>query len=454
MASSDPLIGTTLSNRYRILRRIGEGGMGIVYEAEHVMIEKRVALKVLRSDFGGRSEVVRRFEQEAKSASRIGHKHIIDISDFGQTEHGHHFFVMELLDGCDLAKVLSDESPLPTLRSADIMIQCCLALGAAHEKGIVHRDMKPENIFLVEREGRKDFVKIVDFGIAKMTALDGRSTTGPKLTQTGMLFGTPEYMSPEQAGGRSVDHRSDIYALGIILYEMVAGRVPFVGENFMGVLSKHMFEAPPPLKQIHPHIDIPTDLERIIFRALHKDPDKRFQSMEKMAQALENSLVALRAHKRKQSLPFMPTLEHAETMDPPAPKRVEMRKIGYVGGAAFLILVTVGLYWLTSAKDEPERRMVRRLAKPAVTAPARSNTAVAPAERKPQGAPADAGTVTSVEKPETTNKPTASKPRRTTTSTRKPAAGVVPGKEPKETPKKDSDGSPSLEDLKPVPLGP
>jgi serine/threonine-protein kinase len=241
---ADPLLGTTLDGRYRILRRIGEGGMGIVYEAEHVVLEKRVALKVLRDDFSSRPEVVERFRQEAKSASRIGNEHIVDISDFGETPDGSSYFVMELLDGEDLATVLQRETTIPLARAADILLQCCKALGAAHSKGIVHRDMKPENIFLTQREGRPDFVKIVDFGIAKMSDIETKGTPGRKLTKTGMIFGTPEYMSPEQAAGKPLDHRVDIYALGVIFFEMLTGRVPFVGDTFMGILTQHMFEPP------------------------------------------------------------------------------------------------------------------------------------------------------------------------------------------------------------------
>jgi serine/threonine-protein kinase len=170
----DPLIGGEV-DRYRILRRIGEGGMGIVYEAEHVVIEKKVALKVLRDDFSNRPEVVERFKQEAKAASRIGNQHIVDISDFGVTPSGASYFVMEMLDGDDLANELSREGTLAITRAADIIAQCCRALSAAHAKGIVHRDMKPENIFLTRRDGREDFVKIVDFGIAKMSDIE---TTG------------------------------------------------------------------------------------------------------------------------------------------------------------------------------------------------------------------------------------------------------------------------------------
>ncbi|MCB9621655.1 MAG: serine/threonine protein kinase, partial [Sandaracinus sp.] len=196
--NADPLIGATF-DKYKVIRRIGEGGMGLVYEAMHTVIEKRVAMKVLRDDFSSRPEVVERFRQEAKSASRIGHEHIVDISDFGTTPSGSSYFVMEFLEGEDLASVLAREATLSVERAVDIVMQCCRALGAAHAKGIVHRDMKPENIFLVRREETLDFVKIVDFGIAKMSDIETAGAPGRKLTKTGMIFGTPEYMSPEQA---------------------------------------------------------------------------------------------------------------------------------------------------------------------------------------------------------------------------------------------------------------
>lgn len=286
----DPLVGTVLADRYRVVRRVGEGGMGIVYEALHVAIEKRVAIKVLRDDYSRRPEVVERFRQEARSASRIGHAHIVDISDFGQTPSGQHFFVMEFLEGEDLASVLAREGTLPARRAVRIALQCARALGAAHQKGIVHRDMKPENIFLVHRDDEADFVKIVDFGIAKMSDLETEGAPGRKLTKTGMIFGTPEYMSPEQAAGKPLDHRVDVYALGVILFEMIAGRVPFVGDSFMGILTQHMFETPPTLRQINPNVDCPPELEAVIYRALAKNPDERFATMEDLARALSAAM--------------------------------------------------------------------------------------------------------------------------------------------------------------------
>ncbi|MEM9074171.1 MAG: protein kinase [Myxococcota bacterium] len=285
----DPLLGATF-DKYKVRRRIGEGGMGLVYEAEHTVIEKRVAMKVLRDDFSSREEVVERFRQEAKSASRIGHENIVDISDFGTTPQGQSYFVMEFLEGEDLANVLARETVLPAERTAAIVLQCCAALGAAHEKGIVHRDMKPENVFLVERGSQRDFVKIVDFGIAKMSDIETEGAPGRKLTKTGMIFGTPEYMSPEQAAGKSLDHRVDVYAVGVILFECLVGRVPFVGDSFMGILTQHMFEEPPALRDVNPNVSCSAELEMVVYKALSKDPDQRYRSMAELGEAVREAM--------------------------------------------------------------------------------------------------------------------------------------------------------------------
>jgi serine/threonine-protein kinase len=285
--SIDPLVGSELEGRYRVLRVIGEGGMGIVYEGEHVLIERRVAIKVLRDDFCKRADVVERFRREAKSASRIGHPNIVDVLDFGETPTGASYFVMEMLHGEDLADVLAREGALSPERAALIVYQCCHALAAAHDKGIVHRDLKPENIFLIERDGSADFVKIVDFGVAKMSEQEVSSPR--RLTRSGMIFGTPEYMSPEQAIGQAPDHRADIYALGVTLYELLTGRVPFQGESFMSVLSKHANKQVPALRDINPRVKVSAELENTVFRALRKDRRGRFQHMRDMAAALEQS---------------------------------------------------------------------------------------------------------------------------------------------------------------------
>jgi len=286
----DPHIGTVLAGRYVVRSRIGEGGMGLVYEGIHRDIDKRVAIKVLREDLSRRPEVVARFRQEAKSASRIGHENIVDISDFGETTRGASYFVMEYLEGEDLANVLARQGTVDAERACAIVLQCCRALSATHAKGIVHRDIKPENIFLTKRDGIDDFVKIVDFGIAKMSDIETDGAPGRKLTKTGMIFGTPEYMSPEQAAGRELDHRVDVYALGIILYECLAGRVPFEGDTFMGVLTQHLSAELPPINEVNPGVRVSRELELVIRKALAKDPNDRYADTEELAEAIRCAL--------------------------------------------------------------------------------------------------------------------------------------------------------------------
>jgi serine/threonine-protein kinase len=281
--ADDPLIGLVLSDRYRIVRKLGEGGMGAVYQAEHALIEKRLALKVLFPELTRRTDLVARFLQEAKAASRIGHENVVDISDFGQSPEGLVYVAMEYLDGHDLGYLLKAKGPQAWTRARPILMQIAKALRAAHEHGIIHRDLKPENVFLIQREGRPDFVKVLDFGIAKSVNQDGDA---PRLTQAGMIFGTPEYMSPEHAQGQTPDHRVDVYALGCLMYHLLTGDVPFRAENFMGILTKHMLEPVVPPRQRNPKMAIPADVEAVCLRALEKDRDKRWQDMDQFYRAL------------------------------------------------------------------------------------------------------------------------------------------------------------------------
>ena len=275
------LIGATLLGRYTILRKIGQGGMGVVYEATHTLIGKRVAVKVLLDKYARKEQIVARLEQEARLASAIGHEHIIDITDFGQTDDGRTFVVMEFLEGESLGEILAREGPLPEERILAIAIQVAGALGAAHAKGIVHRDVKPENIFVLRRKDR-DFVKVVDFGISKsLRSSDAGDDESPRLTQTGMVLGTPLYMSPEQArGDEALDHRIDLYALGVILYEISTGRVPFTGANYLSIISQVLNEDPTPPRTLRPELS--DELESVILRALDKDRERRYQTTDEL----------------------------------------------------------------------------------------------------------------------------------------------------------------------------
>ncbi|MBN1652644.1 MAG: protein kinase [Deltaproteobacteria bacterium] len=277
---NDPLIGKVVDGRYQIESVLGEGGMGIVYRSVHTTLGKHLAIKVLRAEVSKNEEILARFKQEAQSASAIGNQHIIDISDFGVLPDGSTYFVMEFLSGVNLTEALQG-GRFPTARTIKIAKQLCNALGAAHEIGVVHRDMKPDNVQLISRGEEKDFVKVLDFGIAKV----GGSNS--KLTQAGQVFGTPHYMSPEQCAGTTVDQRTDIYALGVILYEMATGQVPFDADNLMGILTKHLYENPVPPREFEPPIDVPPALEAVIMKALAKKPENRYQSMAEMAADLD-----------------------------------------------------------------------------------------------------------------------------------------------------------------------
>lgn len=278
----DHLEGTVLDNRYRVIRKVGEGAMGVVYEAEHVAIEKRVAIKVLKLvDSGG--QMVKRFLREAKAASLIDHPAIVTVTDFGQLPDGLAYSVMEFVDGKTLGEELNRAGTFPVKRAIRIAAQIAHGVVAAHAKGVVHRDLKPDNIFLCARGGETDIVKIVDFGIAKIAGRDKTGTTSIRLTSAGMIFGTPEYMSPEQARGLpDIDARADIYALGTILYEMLTGNVPHHGETPMAVLAMQVTDPVPPLRTKVDPDTIPPALEQAVMHALAKRREDRTATMQSL----------------------------------------------------------------------------------------------------------------------------------------------------------------------------
>jgi serine/threonine-protein kinase len=282
-ASSDPMIGKVVAGRYRLEARLGEGGMGIVYRARHVLIERVVALKLIRPDLRGETHLRAWMLREARAANRVDHAHIVDIHDIGETEDGELYLVMEHLVGVALASELA-RGPMPLARGVDILEQMCAALARAHDLGVVHRDLKSDNIMLTVRGGRKDFVKILDFGLAGLAR-------DPRLAPKGAIFGTPEYMSPEQARGEDAGPQSDLYALGVLFFEMLTGQLPFRSSDRETLLEMQRSAPVPKPRSLRP--DVNPAAEAIVIRLLEKDVRKRYQDahhVQEELKALQRSL--------------------------------------------------------------------------------------------------------------------------------------------------------------------
>ena len=279
-AFAQKFMGRVLGGRYRIIESIGEGGMGQVFAAEHVTIGKRIAVKVLNPSCSARADLVERFRLEARAASKIGHPNIVDVTDFGTTDEGLVYYVMEQLQGVDLAEVLAQERKVDQERAVQITIQMCQALHAAHQADIIHRDLKPENIFLEPRGAQGDSVKIIDFGLARSLQESAYGPTGRPLTNPGTPIGTPEYMAPEQADGKPADARSDIYAVGAILYEMITGQPAFSGQGYAEVLVRKATDKVKRPGELIP--GLPKALDDIIVATLDRDPARRPQTMAQL----------------------------------------------------------------------------------------------------------------------------------------------------------------------------
>ena len=296
------LVGKPLGQNYRIVEPIGAGAMGMVYVVEHVTLKKRFAAKLLTAELARRPEAAARFEIEAHAASQLDHENIVSVIDFGKTDDGGVFLIMELLRGKTL-QARMDQGRLSLEEIVAITLQVCRALSAAHAAGIVHRDMKPDNIFLTQRPGGRPMVKVLDFGISK--AREGTLREG-RITKQGQLLGSPEYMSPEASRGDEVDPRADIYAVGIMLYELMCGEVPFRHENYLKVLQMHAGHLPRPPRELVP--ELPETLERLILRALEKDPRRRHASIEQ----LEAELLAAIPEVAQRAMLMVQTPPHSQ----------------------------------------------------------------------------------------------------------------------------------------------
>lgn len=291
-AGNDPLIGKVFADRYEIQSVLGLGGMSIVYKARHRLMERTVAIKMLHNTFKEDITSLERFKLEAQAASSLNHTNIITVYDFGVTPEGELFFVMDCLEGENLKELIERKGRVPYQRALPIFRQVCDGLDAAHKKGIVHRDLKSANVVLL-KEDNNEIVKIVDFGIAKM--LPGSGKEHQQLTQTGEVFGSPIYMSPEQCIGKTLDARSDIYALGCLMYETLTGDPPLLGDNVLETMNKHVNDLPKPIYEAYPDVNCPTDLDELILKCMAKNPDHRYQSAAEVRDILGAMLVASQA---------------------------------------------------------------------------------------------------------------------------------------------------------------
>jgi serine/threonine protein kinase len=331
---TDPLVGRTLDEKYRLDERLGTGGMGTVYRATHLLIDRPVAIKVLNPRYVEDEAAQVRFRREARAAGRLQHANAVTVTDFGSTSDGLVYIVMELLEGYSLRDVLARESPLDVARAVSIMLQISSAVAAAHDAGIIHRDLKPANIFIVQRKDAPPFVKVLDFGIAKLAAEALDDDDDPQtLTQVGAMIGTPRYMSPEQCDGAHLTPAADVYSLGIILYEMLTGTTPFNGTTPLAIAIKHSSQPPRRPREFVPAI--PLALEEIVLHALEKKPEARPKNAEAFRQELYAVAERLGLeHSDSLSAPTIESLRSAGTETPSGRLVIDIERLRQSRAAA------------------------------------------------------------------------------------------------------------------------
>ena len=360
----DPLIGTTLAGNYEILSILGQGGMGVVYKARHALMDRVVAIKMLQAQLITDSMSVKRFQQESKAASRINHPNVITVYDFGISPTGQPYIVMDCLTGVPLADIIKTDGQVSVERTIKVMVQACDALDHAHRQGVIHRDLKPSNIVLINFDNEKDFVKVVDFGVAKLM----NGTESQRLTQVGEVCGSPVYMSPEQCKGMELDARSDIYSMGIVLFESLTGHLPILGKTMVDTMSRHISAPPAKFNEVRPDLYIPERLETVVLRALAKDPADRQQSMAELMQEID---MAIPRPGRSQVLRTQPPPSEKR----PAKKQSFSKKTPVRIAATVAIIGICGLafagwtkHLISLMKAQPA--VAPKMAAPVVTAPA------------------------------------------------------------------------------------
>jgi outer membrane biosynthesis protein TonB len=375
LPASDPLIGRVLNGRFRIIEPLGSGGMGKVYKAVQAPLDRVVALKILNPNFPAEKDPAfkRRFFLEASLTSKLRHPNTVTVIDYGQTDDGIFFIAMEYMEGRTLAEVLAQEKTLTWTRVLDISQQICRSLREAHKLGVIHRDLKPANVMLLN-EADQDTVKVLDFGLVK-SFLSDLNPGDPEVTQNGVFLGSPQYMAPEQA--RNVaDPRSDVYSLGILMYQMLSGRPPFLGKDYLEVIFLHMKEPPKRLRDARPGLDVPAEVEAVVLKALEKDPVARYQSMDELLEAIRyaaqisggSGIFSERRSGVHATPPPLPAVTvsgeraltplEANTMsfdiaeeDPAAVRQRALQRLGLIGGILLALAAGFAVVWLFMPHD-------------------------------------------------------------------------------------------------------
>ncbi|HYW71363.1 MAG TPA: protein kinase [Pyrinomonadaceae bacterium] len=368
----DPLLGRVFDGKYRLDERLGGGGMGTVYRATHLLIDRPVALKVLSQRFVGDQTAQQRFRREARAAGRMQHPNAVTVTDFGATDDGYLYIVMEVLEGRTLRDLLAHEAPLDPARAASFMLQACAAVGAAHDAGLIHRDLKPANIFIEQRPNFPAVVKVLDFGVAKFVVEE--HDDDHTLTQVGTLIGTPRYMSPEQcADSATLTAATDVYSLGIILYEMLTGVCPFNGETPLAIALKQVSEAPHPPRELV--ASIPAALERVVLHSLMKNPGDRPRNANELRGELHATAEALGfEHAESTHSPMFETLRNAGTESPSGRLVIDLNTLRQVQAAVATAPVSEETQPLKTASPDVNQPVISRVNVPVERPPAKNSS--------------------------------------------------------------------------------